>query len=70
MSKTLKPSHPGEHLRKDFMKPLGLFSNALAYALNVTLARINGIVRERRSITANTALRASPVTSTLTRRVG
>ncbi len=52
------------------MKPLGLFSNALAYALNVTLARINGIVRERRSITANTALRASPVTSTLTRRVG
>ncbi len=39
------------------MVPLGLSSNALARALNVTPARINEIVRERRRITADTALR-------------
>lgn len=57
MSKKLKPIHPGEQLREEFMKPLGLSSNALARALNVTPARINEIVRERRGITADTALR-------------
>lgn len=39
------------------MKPWGLFSNALARVLDVTPARINDIVRERRGITADTALR-------------
>src|SRR5947209_20061915 len=57
MPKKLKPIHPGEHLREDFMKPWGLSSNALAHALQVTPARINEIVRERRGITADTALR-------------
>lgn len=57
MSKKLAPIHPGEHLREEFMIPLGLSSNALARALNVTPARINEIVRERRGITADTALR-------------
>jgi addiction module HigA family antidote len=57
MGKKLKPIHPGEHLREDFMKPLGLSSNALAHALAVTPARINEIVRERRGISADTALR-------------
>jgi antitoxin HigA-1 len=57
MSKKLPPIHPGEHLREEFMIPLGLSSNALARALNVTPARINEIVRERRGITADTALR-------------
>jgi antitoxin HigA-1 len=57
MSKKLPPIHPGEHLREDFMIPLGLSSNALARALNVTPARINEIVRERRGISADTALR-------------
>jgi addiction module HigA family antidote len=57
MAKKLKPIHPGEHLREDFMKPLGLSSNALAHALEVTPARINEIVRERRGISADTALR-------------
>ena len=57
MAKKLKPIHPGEHLREDFMKPLGLSSNALARALEVTPARINEILRERRGITADTALR-------------
>ena len=57
MAKKLKPIHPGEHLREDFMKPLGLSSNALARALQVTPARINEILRERRGISADTALR-------------
>ena len=57
MSKKLPPIHPGEQLREEFMIPLGLSSNALARALNVTPARINEIVRERRGITADTALR-------------
>jgi antitoxin HigA-1 len=57
MAKKLKPIHPGEHLREDFMKPMGLSSNALARALEVTPARINEIVRERRGISADTALR-------------
>ncbi|MEO7853678.1 MAG: HigA family addiction module antitoxin [Rubrivivax sp.] len=57
MSKKLPPIHPGEHLREEFMVPLGLSSNALARALNVTPARINEIVRGRRGISADTALR-------------
>jgi addiction module HigA family antidote len=57
MNEKLKPIHPGEHLREDFMKPLGLSSNALARALEVTPTRINDIVRERRSLSADTALR-------------
>src|ERR1700739_4524728 len=57
MTRKLKPIHPGEQLREEFMVPLGLSSNALARALGVTPARINEIVRERRGITADTALR-------------
>lgn len=57
MAKKLPPTHPGEILREEFMKPLGLSSNALARALDVTPARINEIVREKRGISADTALR-------------
>lgn len=57
MSKKLPPIHPGEQLREEFMVPMGLSSTALARALNVTPARINEIVRERRGISADTALR-------------
>ena len=57
MSEKLAPMHPGEVLREEFMAPLGLSSNALARALDVTAARINEIVREERGITADTALR-------------
>ena len=64
MSTKLPPIHPGEQLREEFMIPLGLSSNALARALNVTPARINEIVRERRGITADTALRLARVVHT------
>lgn len=57
MAKKRSPIHPGEHLREDFMKPLGLSSNALARALGVTPSRVNEILRGRRGITADTAWR-------------
>jgi len=57
MTRKLKPIHPGEILREEFMIPLGLSSNALARAIGVTPARVNDIARERRGITADTALR-------------
>lgn len=57
MAKKLKPIHPGEHLREDFLKPLGLSATALAHALEVPAARITAIVNERRGITADTAIR-------------
>ena len=41
----LPPIHPGEILREDLMKPLGLSSNALALALRVPVTRVNDIVR-------------------------
>jgi addiction module HigA family antidote len=53
----LPPIHPGEILREEFMKPLGLSQNALARALHVPPRRINEIVLEKRGITADTALR-------------
>lgn len=51
------PVHPGEFLREDFLVPLQLSANALALALRVPVTRISEIVRERRGITADTALR-------------
>jgi antitoxin HigA-1 len=57
MAKKLKPIHPGEQLLQEFMIPFELSSNAVARALDVTAARINEIVRGRRGISADTALR-------------
>ena len=53
----MRPIHPGEILREEYMVPLSLSANSLARALGVTPARINDIVRLRRGITADTALR-------------
>ena len=53
----LDPIHPGEILREEFMAPLELSANALALALRVPATRIGEIVRGRRSISADTALR-------------
>jgi antitoxin HigA-1 len=53
----MRPIHPGEILREEYLSPLGISANALARALGVTPARINDIVRERRGISADTALR-------------
>jgi antitoxin HigA-1 len=51
--------HPGEILKAEFMEPLGLSSYRLAKELHVSAPRINDLVRERRSITADTAMRLS-----------
>lgn len=53
----MRPIHPGEVLQEDFLEPLGMSANALANKLGVTPARISEIVREKRGITADTALR-------------
>jgi addiction module HigA family antidote len=57
MARKLKPVHPGEILREEFMKPLGLSMNKLALDLRVPVTRISEIVHERRAITTDTALR-------------
>jgi addiction module HigA family antidote len=53
----MPPVHPGEVLREDFMRPLGLTVNRLALELHEPATRIGEIVHERRRITAETALR-------------
>lgn len=55
----MRPVHPGEVLREDYMKPLQLSANALAKLLCVPASRVNDIVLERRGVTADTALRLS-----------
>jgi antitoxin HigA-1 len=53
----MRPVHPGEILREDFLKPLQMSANALSKALHVPAGRINDIVLERRGVTPDTALR-------------
>ena len=51
------PIHPGVTLHEDFMKPFGLSANGLSKALGIPQNRVSDIVRGRRGITADTALR-------------
>jgi addiction module HigA family antidote len=53
----MRPAHPGEVLREDYLAPLGLSVNALSVALGVPATRIHEIVKERRAVTADTAAR-------------
>ena len=53
----MRPIHPGEVLREEFLLPLRMSAHALALELKVPAPRINEIVRERRTITPDTALR-------------
>ncbi len=53
----LRPVHPGEVLREDYLKPLGMSANALSLALKVPASRINDIVLERRGVSVDTAMR-------------
>lgn len=55
----MRPIHPGEILREEFLAPLAMSAHALAMELKVPAPRINDIVRERRAITPDTALRLS-----------
>lgn len=58
-NRQMPPVHPGEILREDLMKPLGLSVNGLARELKVPVTRISEIVNGRRSLNADTALRLS-----------
>ncbi len=53
----MRPVHPGEILREDYLKPLEMSANALAKALRVPASRINDIVLGRRGVTVDTAMR-------------
>ena len=53
----MRPVHPGEVLREDYLAPLGVSVNALSVALGVPATRIHEIVKERRAVTADTAAR-------------
>jgi addiction module HigA family antidote len=57
MSRRLPPIHPGEILLEEFMVPRGLNANKLALDLRVPSNRITEIIRGRRAVSANTALR-------------
>ena len=57
MAKKLAPVHPGEVLREEFLKPLGLTAYAVAAALKVPRTRIERLAREGTPVTADTALR-------------
>lgn len=53
----MRPIHPGEILREEYLAPLSMSVNALSIHLHVPATRMNEIVRERRGITPDTALR-------------
>lgn len=57
MTQLLDPIHPAEILQEEFLKPLALSCHGLALAIRVPATRIAEIVRGRRGITADTALR-------------
>ena len=54
---TMKPPHPGETIKEEFLVPLGMSVNALAKGLGIGATRLGEIVRGRRGVTADTALR-------------
>ena len=56
------PTHPGEMLLEEFLKPLGITQSAFAVRLGVSFPRLNEIIRGRRAVTTDTALRLARVT--------
>jgi len=57
ISNGMRPVHPGEILREDYLVPLGMSAHALSMALHIPASRVNEIVRERRGVTVDTAMR-------------
>ena len=53
----MRPVHPGEVLREEYLVPLEMSVNALAHSLRVPATRLHEILKERRAVTADTALR-------------
>jgi len=57
MKRLIKPTHPGKILLIEFLQPLGITQYRLAKDINVPARRINEIVKQKRAITTDTALR-------------
>ena len=53
----MRPVHPGEVLREEYLRPLDMSVNALAKRLGIPTSRLNDIVLERRGVTPDTAMR-------------
>ena len=53
----MRPVHPGEILKEEYLTPIGMSVNALATALRIPATRIHAIVKKERAVTADTALR-------------
>ena len=53
----MRPIHPGEIIKKEYLEPLSMSVNALAIALRVPASRINDVVRQKRGVSIDTALR-------------
>ena len=60
----ISPVHPVEVILEEFLKPIGVSQNRLAKAMNITATRLNEIIRGRRGITGDTALRLARATDT------
>lgn len=58
------PTHPGEMLREEYMKPYGLTQTELARRLEVSFPRLNELLNQKRGITPDTALRLERVLGT------
>jgi len=64
LTNKIPPVHPGEVLLEEFLKPWGLSQNRLAQHMGITTNRLNEVVRGRRGITGDTALRLARATNT------
>lgn len=64
LANKIPPVHPGEVLLEEFLKPWGVSQNRLAQHMGITTTRLNEIVRGRRGITGDSALRLARVTNT------
>ena len=56
------PTHPGEMLREEFLRPLGITQSEFAVRLGVSFPRLNEVINARRAVTPDTALRLARVT--------
>ena len=55
------PTHPGEMLLEEFLKPLGMSQSAFTVRLGISFPRLNEIIRGKRGVTPDTALRLARV---------
>lgn len=62
LPKHLPPTHPGEMLLEEFLKPLGITQTAFAARMGISYPRLNEVIKGKRSVTTDTALRLARVT--------